>query len=75
LIPPALFNLYVNDMPMPSQNVEFSLYAEEPAIVATSRKPMLLVGYLQTYISILHRRLAEWRNAINVSKYSSIIFA
>jgi hypothetical protein len=47
LISPVLFILYVNDMPSPSQHVELALYADDTAIIATSCKPTLLVGYLQ----------------------------
>jgi len=36
---------------------------------------VLLVSYLQSYLSHLERWLTEWRIAINVSKSSAIIFA
>ena len=75
LISPVLFSLYVNDMPTPSRHVEVALYADDTAIIATSRKPTLLVSYLESYLSNLQRWLTEWRNAINVSKNSAIIFA
>ena len=41
----------------------------------TSRKPTMLVSYLDTHLSNLQRWLMEWRIAINVSKNSAIIFA
>ena len=44
LISPVLFNLYVNDIPTPSRHVELALYADDKAIIATSRKPTLLVS-------------------------------
>ena len=75
LISPVLFSLYVNDMPKPSHHVELAFYADDTAIIATSRTPMLLVSYLQTYLSHLEWWLTEWRIAINVSKSSAIIFA
>jgi hypothetical protein len=75
LISPALFNLYVNDMPSPSHHVEFALYAGDTAIIATSRKPTLLVSYLEAYLNDLQRWLTEWRIAIDVSKSTAIIFA
>jgi hypothetical protein len=46
-ISPVLFNLYV-DMPPPSHHVELALYADDTAVIATSRKPTLLVSYLET---------------------------
>jgi hypothetical protein len=75
LISPVLFSLYVNDMPSPSHHVELALYADDTAVIATSRKPTLLVSYLEAYLSDLQRWLSEWRIAINVSKSTAIIFA
>jgi retron-type reverse transcriptase len=74
LISPVLFSLYVNDMPSPSHHVELALYADDTAIIATSRKPTLLVSYLESYLNDLQRWLSEWRIAINVSKSTAIIF-
>jgi len=53
LIPRVLFSLYVNDMPPPSHRVEVALYADDTAIIATSRKPTLLVSYLESYLNDL----------------------
>jgi len=75
LISPVLFSLNVNDMPPPSHHVELALYADDTAIIATSRKPKLLVSYLQSYLNDLQRWLGEWRTAINVSKSTAIICA
>jgi hypothetical protein len=51
LISPVLFSLYVNDMPSPSHHVELALYADDTAIIATSRKPTLLASYLESYLN------------------------
>jgi len=72
---PVLFSLYVNDMASPSHRFELVLYAEDTAIIATTRKPMLLVSYLESKLNDLQRWLSEWRIAINVSKSLVIIFA
>jgi len=48
LIPPVPFSLYVNDMPPHSHHVVLALYAEDTAIIATSRNPTLLVSYLES---------------------------
>ena len=74
LISPVLFSLYANDMPSPSHHVELPLYKDYTAITATSRKPTLLVRYLESYLD-LRRWLGEWRIAINISKSTAIIFA
>ena len=63
LISPVLFSLYVNDIPSPSHHVELALYADDTAIIATSRKPTLLVSYLESYLNDLQRWLIEWRIA------------
>ena len=73
LISPVLFSLYVNDMPTPPHHVELALYADDTGIIATSRKPMLLVRYLESYFNDLQRWLSERRIAINVSKSTEII--
>jgi hypothetical protein len=75
LISPVLFSLYVNDMASPLQNVELVHYTDDTAIRATSRKPTLLVSYLESYVNDLQRWLSEWRIAINVSKSCAMIFA
>jgi len=59
----------------PSHHVELALYADDTAIIATSRKPTLLVSYLESYLNDLQRWLSEWRIAINVTKSTAIIFA
>jgi len=45
---PVLFSLYINDMPSPSHHVELALYADDVAIIATSRKPTLLLSYMES---------------------------
>jgi len=75
LISPDFFSFYVNDMPSPSHHVELALYTDDTAIIATSRKPTLLVSYLQSYLNDLQQWMSEWRIAINVSKNTATIFA
>jgi hypothetical protein len=48
LISPVLFSLYINDIPSPSHHVELALYADNTAIIATSREQTLLVCYLES---------------------------
>jgi len=68
LISPVLFSLYINDI-SPSHHADYT------AVIASSRKPTLLVSYLESYLNGLQRWLSEWRIAMNVSKSSAIIFA
>jgi retron-type reverse transcriptase len=51
LISPLLFSLYIDDIPVPSRHVELALYADDTAVIATSRKPALLVSYLDSYLA------------------------
>ena len=44
-------------------------------LLATSRKPTLLVSYLESYLNDLQRWLSDWRIAINVTMSTAIIFA
>jgi len=73
IISPVFFSMYVNDMP--SRHIELVLYADDTAVIATSRQPALLVEYLDTYFSDLERWLSEWRIAIRVSKSPAMLFA
>jgi hypothetical protein len=75
LISPVVFSLYFNDVPSTSHHVKLALYAEDTTIISTSRKPALLVSYLESYLNELQRWLSEWRIAINVSKSTATIFA
>jgi hypothetical protein len=54
LISPVLFSLYVNDMPPSSHHVVLALYADDTTTIATSRKPTLLVSYLESYLKIFN---------------------
>ena len=53
IISHVLFTLSVNDMPIPYRHVELALYADDMAVIATSRKPALLVSYLEAYLADL----------------------
>jgi hypothetical protein len=61
-------------VPSPSHHVELALYADDTAVVTTSRQPALLVKYPETYLSDLERWLSEWTIAIIVSKSSAMLF-
>jgi hypothetical protein len=61
-------------MASPSRHVELALYADDTAIIATSRKPTVLVSYLEPYLNDLQRWLSESGIVINVFKSTAIIF-
>jgi hypothetical protein len=74
LVSPVLFSLYMDDLPTPSRHVELAQYADDMALVATSRSPSLLVGYLEAYPCRLKRCLRDWWTAINVTKSTTVLF-
>jgi hypothetical protein len=74
LVSPVQLSLYVCDIPTPSGHVELAKYAEDMALVATSRSPSLLVCYLLAYHRRLGHWLWDWRLAINVSKKTAVVF-
>jgi hypothetical protein len=59
----------------PPRLVELVLYADYTALIATSRSPLLLVSYLETYLNRLELWLRDCRIAINVSKSTAVLFA
>ena len=61
-------------MPVPYHHVELALYADDTAVIATSRKPAQVVGYMKAYLADLERWLRKWRTAINVSKSTAMLF-
>jgi hypothetical protein len=71
---PCTLSLYFNTMPRPSHHVKLALNAGVKAIIATSRKPMPCVSYLESYLNELQWWLCVWRITINVSKSTAIIF-
>jgi hypothetical protein len=75
IVSPVLFSLYVNDLPTPSRHVELAQIADESTLIATSRDPSLLVGYLEAYLGRLELWLPSSRIAINVSKSTAVLFA
>jgi hypothetical protein len=62
-------------MPSLSHHVELALYADNTAIIATSRNPTMLFSYLELYLNEFQRWLIEWTTVINVYKSNAIIFA
>jgi hypothetical protein len=75
LVSSVLFSLCVHDIPIPSRHVELAQYADGTALIATSRDPSLLVGYLYSYLGRLELWLRNWRIAINFSKSTAVLCA
>jgi hypothetical protein len=61
-------------MSLPLHHVKLALYLDNMFILATSCKPVLLVSYLEAYLSDLQQWLREWRITIIVSNINANIF-
>ena len=61
--------------PTPSHHVKVAVYADDAAVLSTSRKPALFLSYLESFLGDLDRWLREWRIAINVSKSTAMSFS
>ena len=48
MISPVPIILYDNVMPSPTHHVELAHYADDTAVIVSSRKPTLLVSYLES---------------------------
>jgi hypothetical protein len=75
LVYPVPFRLYRNDIHTSSHHVKLAKYAEDTAVIATSRDPSLLVGYLEAYLGRLDLWLRNWWIAMNVPKSTAVLFA
>jgi hypothetical protein len=73
VVSPVLFSLYANDIHTPSRHVELEQYADDTALIATSRSPSFLVGYLEIYLGKLECWLQDWKIAINVSNSTAVL--
>jgi hypothetical protein len=74
LVSTVLISLYVNDIPTPSRHVELAQYADDTALIATSRDPSLLDGYPEAYLGRQELWLRDCRIAIKVSKSMAVLF-
>ena len=74
VISPVLFSLYVNDIPTPSRHLKLAQYADDTALVATSKQPQRLLKYLKTHLIELETWVRDWKIAINVDKSAAVLF-
>jgi hypothetical protein len=73
LFSPVQFSLCVNDIHIPSRHIVLAQCAEDTALAAMSRIPLLLVGYLEAYFGRLEQRwLRVLRIAITVSRSTAV---
>jgi hypothetical protein len=74
LVSPALFSLYLNDIPTPFRHVQLAQYTDDTTLVAMSSSPSLLVSYLEADLGRMELWLQDWRICINVLKNTAVLF-
>jgi hypothetical protein len=72
LVSAVLFSLYINDIPF--RHVELAQYADDMALIATSRSPSLLVGHLEACLGRLELWLCDWKIVVSVSQSTAMLF-
>ncbi|GBM31564.1 putative RNA-directed DNA polymerase from transposon BS [Araneus ventricosus] len=73
LLSPAMFNIYVNDIPnLPSSHL--AIFADDTAILTKHKHPDIAVQALQTYVSQLQIWLTDWKIKVNPSKCACLLF-
>jgi hypothetical protein len=73
LVSHFLFSVYINDIPTLSREVLLAEYADDTALVATSRSSSQSVAYLETYLGRLQHWLQDRKIKINVSKSTAVL--
>lgn len=67
ILSPFLFNIYVNDIPK-SDKTQIALFADDTALIATSRNKTLANKYLQKHIDVLEDYYTSWKIKVNSTK-------
>lgn len=70
---PALFNLYINDIPR-TATTKIALYADDIAVVAESTREDQAQRYVQRHLSLIEEYLQRWKLKANAEKTENIIF-
>lgn len=73
VLSPTLFNLFVHDMPQP-RDVQLALFADDTAILATSKITRTVVNRLQRAANRMTKFFNRWRIQVNASKSQATIF-
>ncbi|UYV78735.1 hypothetical protein LAZ67_16002604 [Cordylochernes scorpioides] len=73
ILSPILFNLYINDIPHIPQ-CRLALFADDTALLSSSRSPDILISRLQNYLEIICNWCDKWKLNLNPKKSQAIIF-
>lgn len=70
---PTLFNIFINDIPR-IPGFFLALYADDTALLATSKNPTLLITKLQSTLNTTLEYFRAWKLTINPEKTEAIFF-
>ncbi|UYV69337.1 hypothetical protein LAZ67_6003267 [Cordylochernes scorpioides] len=73
ILSPILFNLYINGIPHIPQ-CRLALFADDTALLSSSRSPDILISRLQNYLEIICNWCDKWKLNLNPKKSQAIIF-
>ena len=73
LLGPTLFNIYLNDIPH-HHKTQLAMYADDTAIISTSKNLNYLTKQIQSHITILEDYFTQWKIKLNTSKSEFVIF-
>ena len=71
---PLLYNLYTSDLPTLRNHTSLSLYADDTAILYSSKNYNFLRGGLQRALDTFIGYLNDWKIRVNPSKTQTIVF-
>lgn len=74
VLSPTLYNIFTADIPSNLDNTEVFTYADDTAIMASSRNLNLAVHSLQTSVNKISDWLDKWKIKINATKCKPILF-
>lgn len=74
VLSPLLFATYTADIPKPERTA-LAIYADDTAILAHSRSPVLLTRYLQEATDELEDYFRQWRIEVNPEKSTALFMA
>lgn len=73
VLSPILYNIFTHDIPTPV-DTQLATYADDTAIIVSSRNLNLAYKYLQTAMDEIHEWFCKWRIKINIDKSKTITF-
>lgn len=71
---PLLYSVYTNDIPIPKNSVQLSLFADDTALYVQGQRMSSIIPKLQTSVNELAEWFKKWRIDVNPDKSSAIRF-